>query len=272
MSKKKSKGRVVTVALAQTLQKADIDFNLAQITGATAQAAKAGARLVCFSECALTGYGPTYYKSPEEFEAKPILDGVSAVRALARQHKIAITIGMHLPAQKGGWTNSLLQFNAQGRRIAQYDKAHLYGCGPDYYLYGDKPPKTVSVAGIKVGLQICFDIRFPEPFRELAINGAETIIVPSYIHGKDDMWKGPVIEGHVRSRAAENGRFVFFVNAAGRTQNVPSMIANPRGEIIAKARKFAAQVITTEMDLASVNSTILDCRRTDLYDAPGRKV
>ena len=116
-----------------------------------------------------------------------------------------------------------------------------------------------------MGLQACFDIRFPEPFRALALAGAQMIVVPSHVHGKSDMWKNPVFEAHVRSRAAENGRFVVFVNAAGPEQNVPSMIADPRGELVAKCHKAARHLLVARLAVHRVSDDFLRCRRTDLY-------
>ena len=106
---------------------------------------------------------------------------------------------------------------------------------------------------------------YTHPALEDVLEGAGIIFVPSHIHGKAGMWKGPVIEGHVRSRAAENGRYVVFVNAAGPEQNVPSMIADPRGELIARCRRGVRQLLVARLDLRKVNDDFLLSRRTDLY-------
>jgi predicted amidohydrolase len=257
--------RKLTVALAQTLQRADIGFNLARIAEAVEASAASGAELVCFAECALTGYGPIHYDAPDAFDAEAVRDGVARVQALARRHRTSVVLGAHLPAPEGGWTNSLLYMDAGGRTRARYDKIHLYDADADYYRPGAAPPKVHTLAGLKAGLQICFDLRFAELSRDLALGGAEAFVIPSYIHGATTMWKGPVIEGALRCRASDNGRYVLFVNAAGRTQNVPSMAIDPDGRLVAKARKFANRVVTVAIDPGAVSNRFLACRRPELY-------
>lgn len=254
----------LVLAIAQVKQTSDIGGNLREIGQFAALAARAKADLVCFPECALTGYGPILHESPAGFDADAVAAGVDDVRGLAREFKISVVLGTHLPLD-GGWTNSLLLIRSDGRIVAQYDKAHLYGWDAEFYRAGRTAAAPVTLKGVRVGLQICFDIRFPEPFRALALGGAKLIVVPSYIHGKKDMWKDPVITGHVASRAAENGRFIAFANAAGRTQNVPSMVATPRGEVLARCRRGAEQLLVAELDLNDVSDEYLMCRRGDLY-------
>ena len=128
-----------------------------------------------------------------------------------------------------------------------------------------------AVCGASVGMQICFDLRFPEVSRWLALRRAELLVVISYIHGKKEMWKRPVVEGHVRSRAAENGRFVILANAAGPQQNVPSLIADPRGWIVAQAKRSVRELLVARLDLGRVQDDMLRSRRTDLFEAEGAR-
>ena len=257
----KTKPDRLVVAIAQIPQRSDVAYNLRQIEWAMGEAR---ADVVVFPECALTGYGPVHYESAADFDAAAAVEALKAVRRLAKRTATAVVMGTHLPLD-GGWANSLLLIGPSGRTAARYDKAHLYGGDPHYYQPGHALPPVARAKGARLGLQICFDIRFPEPFRRLAEAGAEALIVPSHIHGEGAMWKDPVITGHVASRAAENGRFVIFANAAGATQNVPSMVANPRGEIVARARRGARRILTAELNLVEVNDAFLACRRTDLY-------
>jgi predicted amidohydrolase len=189
---------------------------------------------------------------------------VAEVRELARRTGVALLVGAHLPFESG-WTNSAFLVGANGRILTRYDKAHLYGDDAKYYLAGRARPQSAAVKGALVASVVCFDFRFPEPFRRLALDGAQAIAVPSHVHGRNDMWKGPVVEGHIRSRAAENGRYVIFANAAGAPQNVPSMIADPRGEVVVMARRGPRAFLTATLDLTRVNDDFLSCRRTDLY-------
>ena len=257
------------IGVAQARQSAHLGRNLRKIAEYLDRACARQLDLLVFPECALTGYGPAYYPAPD-FDPDAIEAALAEVRGMVRASRTAVLIGAHLP-RGTDWTNSLLCIRVDGRIAARYDKVHLYGRDPDYYAAGDKPGPVVSVPGARVGLQICFDIRFPEPFRRLALSGARILAIPSFIHGRKDMWKGPVIEGHVRSRAAENGRFVVFANAAGPSQNVPSMIADPRGELVAKAIRGAEELLVASLDLSRVNDDYLSLRREELYAPVPRK-
>jgi len=257
----------ITVAIAQVEQSKNLAENLATAQEAVVQAHKARAEMILFPECALTGYGPALHNSTETFaSARAVENALKQMRAIAREEQMAIIIGSHLPLGDG-WTNSAVLISRSGRITGRYDKAHLYGRDIEYYRAGRARPAPASAHGVKVGLQICFDIRFPEPFRALALAGAQIIVVPSYIHGAKNMWKGPIVTAHAASRAAENGRFLLFANAPGRTQNVSSLIASPRGDIIARARRGARQLLTARLDLTEVNDDFLSARRRDLYPA-----
>jgi len=252
------------LALAQARQTEDIGENLRTIGRFIARAQHARADLVCFPETALTGYGPALHESSAGWDCDAVEAAVAEVRELARDARVAVVLGTHLPLD-GGWTNSALLIRRDGRVVGRYDKAHLYKRDAEYYRAGRERPRPLPLHGNRIGLQICFDIRFPEPFRALALAGAKLILVPSYIHGAHGMWKNPVVSAHVASRAGENGRFVVLVNAAGRTQNLPSLVANPRGEIVAKCRRGAERFLTMELDMTAPNDDVLMCRRSDLY-------
>ena len=256
--------KTFTVGVAQMRETSHLGRNLFEISQFAEAAVGAEVDVLCFPECALTGYGPAHHESSADFDPDAVDAGVAEVRDLMRQLRMTAVMGTHL-ALNGGWTNSALLIRSDGRIVSRYDKAHLYGRDVEFYRAGREHPAAVTVKGVRLATQICFDIRFPEPFRSLSLEGAQVIFVPSHIHGRRDMWKGPVITSHVSSRAAENGRFLVFANAAGQTQNVPSMIADPRGQILWRCRKGPQQLLVAELDLRNVNDVFLAARRSDIY-------
>ena len=254
----------VKLAAAQMPGSNSIVRNLEEIERFAVEACEQKADILCFPECALTGYGPSYHKSPLALSAEEVASGIAEVRRIARKLRLAMILGTQMPVHSA-FSNSALLIRPDGRLACQYDKIHLYGRDVEFYRAGRDKPCLARTRGISVGMLICFDLRFPELFRPLALGGGRIIFVPSHIHGPGTHWKNTVIASHVSSRAAENGRFVFFVNTAGATQNAPSMIANPRGEIVAKCRRGARQLLVVDVNPSRVDNSFVSCRRPDLY-------
>ena len=250
------------VAVGQMRITDELRANLQIIEDLLAIARQRRARLLVLPECALTGYGPAVYDGPQRFDERGFKQVLDDVRAAAARAHIAVVAGAAVKQSKG-WVDAAVLIGTNGKICGRYDKAHLHGEDSRYYQAGSRA-KVHRILDARLGMQICFDLRFPEPFRDLALRCAQVIAVPANICGADGMWKGPVIEAHVRTRAAENGRYVVFANAAGPDQNVPSMVADPRGEILARTSLDRAELITVDLDLTRVDNTLLRTRRTDL--------
>ncbi|HRU94706.1 MAG TPA: carbon-nitrogen hydrolase family protein [Anaerolineae bacterium] len=252
----------IRVAVGQMRSTGDMKANLQIIEDLLAIGRQRKARLLVLPECSLTGYGPAVYDGPHRFDEKGFKQILEDVRKAAARMRIGVVAGAAVKQSKG-WMNAAVLIGPNGKICGRYDKAHLYGEDARYYLPGSRA-KVHRIMEMRLGMQVCFDLRFPEPFRDLALRCAQVIAVPSYICGADGMWKRPVIEAHIRSRAAENGRFILFANAAGPDQNVPSMVADPRGEILAQSSLDRPELITVDIDLAKVDNNLLRSRRTDL--------
>ena len=252
----------IRVAIGQMRSTDDLRANLQIVEDLLAIARQRRAQLLALPECAVTGYGPAVYDGPNRFDERLFKQALEDVRKAAARMKIAVVAGAAVRQAKG-WHNSAVLIAPNGKICGRYDKAHLYGEDERYYLPGGRA-KVHRILDIRLGMQICYDLRFPEPFRDLALRCAQIIVVPAYICGADGMWKRPIIEAHIRSRAAENGRYVLFANAAGPDQNVPSMVADPNGEIITESSLDRPELVTVDLDLTKVDNGLLRARRTDL--------
>ncbi|AXV38147.1 MAG: carbon-nitrogen hydrolase family protein [Methanobacteriaceae archaeon] len=176
--------------------------------------------------------------------------------------------------------NTSFTFNPEGKVIAVHRKLHLFDInipGSIYFMEsdtlsaGDKVTVFDSKYG-KIGVAICYDLRFPEIFRLMALNGANLIIVP----GAFNMKTGPAHwEVLTRSRAVDNQVFVVAASPA-RNEDLSyvaygnSMIVGPWGEVITCAGE-GEEIIYADLKLSEVEKVrselpLLKNRRTDIYD------
>ena len=171
---------------------------------------------------------------------------VHGYSALAAKLKIWLHIGsVALKATDGKLVNRTLLFNPSGQIVARYDKIHLFDVdlpnGEQYresetYAAGDDAI-TVAVPFCKLGLSICYDVRFPALYNELAKAGANVLLVPA-------AFTVPTGKSHwhvlLRARAIETGSFVIAAaqggkHDSGRETFGHSKVVNPWGEVIAEA-------------------------------------
>ncbi len=206
----------------QTNSGDDIDRNLAALTEHIARACQpgrerldeTGSQVVVLPEC--FGLMPSSVAQLLQC-AEP--DGEGKIQEflsrIAKQYDIWI-LGGSVPMRSsdpGKIANSLLVYDNHGQRVARYDKIFLFDvslangeryCESDYTLPGDRLEVVDTPAG-RIGLSICYDLRFPELYRQLVRRGAEILVVPSaFAHttGKDH-WM-PLL----RARAIENSCYV----------------------------------------------------------------
>src|SRR6185312_2028735 len=223
------------VAVAQFAPGPDKAQNLATIRRLAERAVDRGAALVVFPE--YSSFFVAELGQAVVDAAEPI-DGrfVSALSALARE------LGVHLVAglvergdageSHGRFSNTLVAVDESGSLVAQYRKLHLYDAfgqrESDWVVPGViGEPETFSLRGLTVGMQTCYDIRFPEVSRRIVDAGADLVLVPS------EWARGPLKEAHwrtlVTARAIENTVYVAAADQAPPIGVGNSMIVDPMG-------------------------------------------
>ncbi len=171
------------------------------------------------------------------------LDGpfLHQLLAASRTNNLTTIMSVHVPTNTPRVVNVLVAIRG-GAIIARYDKLHLYDAftikESDRVLPGNSIPPLVKVAGMNVGLMTCYDIRFPELARRLALDGAEVLVLPS-------AWvRGPLKEMHwevlVTARALENTCYLVAVGECGPRNIGNSMVVDPFGVAVAKAAEEPA--------------------------------
>jgi predicted amidohydrolase len=176
------------------------------------------------------------------------LDGpfASSLRALAAEHGVAVVCGLWetVPGETERAANVAVAFGADGELLARYNKVHLFDAlsvrESALMLGGNSPPPVFSLKGMILGLAICYDLRFPELFRNLAQRGAEAVLVPSA------WYAGPMKEEHwltlLQARAIENTMYVGGANLCGVPFAARSAIFDPFGVMLAGSGEGEALV------------------------------
>ncbi len=249
-----------SAAVFQMATQNRIEASVQKIRDAIDRAHEQEAHLLVLPEGALGGYLP-----PRDLDFDLLGKAQTEVAAHSAAAGIWLALGTTRQAE-GGWRNSALLYSPAGEMVACYDKTHLTEGDSDVFAPGDDLP-VFQVGEWTVGIQICFDMRFPENWRILRRKGAELVLHLSNA-SLSGAWKMPVLEGAVRSRAAENGMFVVSANDARAPQMMVSAICDPDGRDLARAPENEEAMLFARLDRSCVKTDFLECRRTDLWDRP----
>jgi predicted amidohydrolase len=183
--------------------------NLKVLDEAAGRAAAAGAGLVAAPEMFLTGYaiGEDIARLAEPADG----DSADAIAEIATRHGVAVAYGY--PEREGETVhNSAQLISADGTRLANYRKTHLFGCFErDHFTPGVQPVVQAELNGLRVGLMICYDVEFPENVRAHALAGTDLLVVPTAQMHPFQF----VAESVVPVRAFENQMYVAYVNRVG---------------------------------------------------------
>ena len=246
----------IRVACVQLTSRADKAANLERTERLVARAAATGADLVVLPEkWNAIGDAAVLHAAAEPLEGG---ESVEAMSSWARTHGITLVGGSITERREGRdkLSNTSLVFDPEGELAAVYRKIHLFDVDVGGHRYresdAEEPGDEPVVARLEdwpIGLSVCYDLRFPELYRILALEGAELVTVPAHftLYTGKDHW-------HVllRARAIENQLFVAAAAQVGET--IPgkpsygrSLVADPWGTVLAQAPDEET-VIFAELD------------------------
>ncbi len=244
-----------TVALCQFDVSDDIEKNSRYIREFIEQAAQKKADIVHLSECALGGYAGVDFESFEGYNWQLIDKHTDKIKQLAAETGVWVILGTNLK-QQNSVKNSLLLINNHGEIAGRYDKRfctpsdiNFYEPGEDFCIF--------DFCGVKCALLICYDLRFPEIYRELEKQGVECIFQSFY----NARQSSPSVHTHImrqtmQCRAATNYFWVSMTNSCAAICPYPSCFIQPDGKITAQLQNEKPSLIT-----ATVNTNM------SFYDA-----
>ena len=241
------------VAAVQMVSTPRVDENLRTAAARIAEAVALGAELVALPEYfAIMGMSDSDKVGVREHDGSgPIQDFLAAS---AREHGIWL-IGGSLPLSADSpdkVLNSSVAYNPHGQRVARYDKIHLFGFrqGAEAYdesvtIQAGRQPVAFATPFGRVGLSICYDLRFPELYRALGVT--ELLVVPAAFTETTGRAHWEIL---LRARAIENQCYVLAVAQGGRHENGRdthgnSMLIDPWGEILDRKLKGPGVVVGT---------------------------
>lgn len=214
---------------------------------------------------------------------------VARAGAIARKHGLYLHLGsMAVALPDGRFANRSILFSPEGGVVATYDKIHLFDATlpgirqyreSETYAGGDTAV-IAEAAGFRLGMSICYDVRFGALYRTLAEGGAQVISVPA-------AFTVPTGEAHwevlLRARAIETGCFVLAAAQGGQHQNGRatyghSMIIDPWGRVLAEINSDKVGIAVAELDMAAVEEargrvpSLANARSFSLTDRSGGSI
>jgi len=235
-------------------QLGEVEGNLERIGRAVAEAAAAGAVLAVLPEAAVTGYA-----FGSLAEARPVARRAGAVAhdvlvGLAEVHRMTVICGT-LEAQGDEVFNAALVATPDGERYT-YRKMHLPYLGVDRYTTpGPDAPTVIDVGGLRIGVLICYDLRFPEAARMCALDGADLIALPANWPVGVDFHPGIFAP----SRAAENHCYLLACDRVGTERGTTfigrSVLIDYDGHQLAVASDTDEELLLGDIDPEAARHT-----------------
>ncbi len=245
-----SEPKIVRVAAVQMEPRiGEVDANLRAILTRFREATAAGAKLVVFPECALTGYG---FESRDE--ALPFAEtilGPSTREAVAVCSETGAFLIYGLLERDGDRLFNVTVLVGPQGLIGTYRKVHLPFLGVDRFVDpGDRPFEVLDADGLKIGMHICYDGTFPETGRVLTLLGADVLVLPT----NWPIQSLTTAEHLPATRAIENVVYVMAVDRVGTERGCRfagnSSIADPGGVTLARAGLDTEEILYADVDPA----------------------
>lgn len=263
------------VAAVQLKSSSDKFANLQKAEKYIKKAKELGADFVLLPEMYMGFLHPKLGQSRYAEIAEP-LDGpfVSGLAECARENQVYVICGIFesKPGENTRAYNTTVFLGRNGELLQSYHKTHLYDAfnykESDSIIPGIIPQDVIETEFGKVGMMVCYEIRFPEISRRLAMKGADFLFIPAaWVEGvmKEEHWKTLL-----RARAIENTVYVFAADQIGNNFSGQSMIIDPMGVVKANAGEEET-IILSEIDLERIKRvreklpSVVD-RRPEFYN------
>ncbi len=191
-------------------------------------------RLLVFQECATCGYPPVETPSIKKINFEILNSNLQEIKQLAKKYDMYIVLGT-IRKKSSKYYNSLQLIDPNGEIIGNYDKRALWGWDSDNFTKGASLG-IYQIDAIQIGFRICFEVRFPEYFRELFKSNVELCFVSFCDVSEQDLKERyGIIKSHLVTRAVENAMTIISVNSISKFQTAPTAVIDSNGHIVCEA-------------------------------------
>ncbi len=265
------------IALIQQHATLDREDNVCRGLEAFKIAAESGAELIAFAELAFYRFLPQTQATPQELKKAEPIPGPTTEKFARLSKEYGVVAVLNTFESDGERTyDASPVIDADGTLLGVTRMIHIMeGLGfyeKGYYTPGDKMSFVYETQVGRVGVAICYDRHYPEYMRNLALQGAELVIVPQA--GALGEWPDGIFEGELQVAAFQNGYFAALVNRVGKEENLhfsgESYVVDPFGTVIARAPQDKDFILYAECDLDKIPESparkfFLRDRRPDFY-------
>lgn len=277
-------GNLVNVAAIQLTSGSDPQANVEAAVHLVHEAADRGAAYIQLPEY-FNYLGPASgFNEVAETVPGPTTDLMAAI---AKSRGVTLHLGSLLETspERDKSFNTSVVIDSKGRIVATYRKVHLFDVDvPGAIVHRESDViaagaelVVASLPKFRLGLSVCFDVRFPEMYQALVANGAQVLAIPAAFNASTGRAHWEVL---VRSRAIENHAYVVAAAQAGTTAEGiatfgHSLIVDPWGGVLAEARSKGPEVLVATIDIDEVarrraQIAVVDFRRPEVYGSPVR--
>ncbi len=203
-------------------------------------------KLLIFPECSLTGYPPRNVDNPLNVNFDELDDAYFLLQRLCDTYEMNVIVGT-ITKINHAFYNSAVLFSPHKERII-YNKKALWGWDRDNFSVGSENG-IVQIEDWKIGIRICFEIRFPEYFRELYKAQTDLNVIIFYdVSDFDDIARYKMIKAHILTRAVENVTYTLTVNAIVPFQTAPTLLCDKSGRVLCEAERNKEQMLVFDLE------------------------
>jgi predicted amidohydrolase len=250
------------IAAYQFAVSGDIHQNYCIIKKAIYEASNQEVSLLAFPECCLTGYPPLSIPNTDSVDFKLVDNLLGELQTISDETEMSLVVGT-ICREGNSIFNKAVVFRP-GMPMASYDKRALWGWDRNNFVKGNNIG-VFKINGITVGIRICFEVRFPEYFRELYLENTDLNIILFYdVSDNSNIDRYNLLKAHLQTRAVENVCPILSVNTIAPFQTAPTMFIGKSGQVIAECNRNQENLLVcnfenTELDFGEKGRRTLTC-------------